>query len=191
MHLLQTEFTDIFCISVVHFLWMATIPWILWMAIESMLLKNSPTARYFGNVICLVAFALTIPFAVGLATNTTGQKTTNSFVASQGIDSKPLKTIANIPVEEIPLGHRLAKVAPTTVQQPSESTVGSWIESISPPVFFAYLAGVILLSIRFVNGFQHGHRMRRQASDVSDHQIASLTQKVASRLRMKTTPIVL
>jgi len=197
MHLLQTEFTELFCVSVFHFLWLATIPWILWMVVESMLPGKASKARYLSSIACLLAIALTIPVAVWTATYSPGQSTTRSVVAAERIvatnaieserASKPKASHAESVLQTGPL-HNSSN--PTAAQQ-SETGAGDWIKAAAPTVFIVYLIGVILMTIRFANGFRRARSMRQRACAPSGHPISRIADQVARQLRLKTTPIVL
>ena len=197
MHLLQTEFTQLFSLAVLHFLWLAIIPWILWKVVESMWLKDAHSGRYFGNIICMFAFVLTIPIAVSLSTTNTAKTSTalqtaanGSSVAIQESQSASSTSTSGPKVEST--GQNRPIESSAEYGQPIlETAIGHWTEAASPFVFFAYLMGVIVFSIRFANGFRRARSMRQQASELSDHAIAQLADQVARRLRLKTTPLIL
>ena len=203
MHTISPDFAIQFSSSILHFLWLACCPWVLWLVIDRLCLRQNPAWRYAGSLACLLAIVMSAPIAIWISGDTavTPSIVTNVSGENQTIqdtETHNTKTqIAETPTTGLAssaamaLEHATASTTANAGSLTPYSRLAAWLRPWAPTIFIGYLAGVAILSTRLIRGFYYSRQLRRKASAIGEPAILTIVEKVSQRLRLQTKPVVM
>ncbi|MDB4766324.1 M56 family metallopeptidase [bacterium] len=197
MNTISPEFAMFFASSVLHFLWLACCPWVLWIAIDRLFLRNKPAARYVGSLACLATIVLMVPVAIWMSSDVV---VTSPKVALkvETLNTQSLSPrVADSSVTESPSALTIPSEPTSHANTPNASILSSgsrFVAVVKPwasTIFIGYLVGVALFSSRLLHGFYYSRQLRRQANLIHEPAILNIVQEISRKLLLPTAPIVM
>ena len=159
-----------------HFLWQGTLVAAVLAALDMVLARRMPAVRY--AVACgALATMLALPAATAWSLAVRGAH------RSAELPGRSANAVSGVPTPVISVSSGVAdSLLPETLR--------SRIETFRPWALSAWLAGVFLLSIRFLGGLRTANRLSRRGAQPAEAEWQEMLERLAARLAM-TRPVKL
>jgi beta-lactamase regulating signal transducer with metallopeptidase domain/peroxiredoxin len=217
---LDESFSMRFVQTLLHFLWQGTLVALAAAVAEWLLAGRSAQAKYVLHLLALLVMAgcLPITFALTAAPRERGDPALEHEAAPQplvpasaGADSTGERprggrtesgTPLRLPVADVaPLSERdqqtgpssaaLNHIAATDMRARAVPTHRRWrLSAVANYVTLAYLICVVALFLRLARGVRGGHKLRAQATPVTDTRLLAAVARQAKRIGLRAAPAV-
>ncbi len=203
MGIIDQYSATLFATAVLHLLWLACLPWLLWIAVDRLIAGKNPNLRYSCNLLCLIAIVAMVPVSFWVASFSVGTSDTVSVAAESVVgetgSSLPDATSPASPESSQAIAdkrptdasnHSATIIAQHTSSRPVRTTSATF-EGWAVVIFIAYLVGVVICSIRFARGVFFSRQLRQQAHPVTDSPIRNTVVRLTKQLQLRKNPVVM
>lgn len=172
--------------TLLHFIWQGALVGVLFAGVNVLLRSYSANIRYAAACSAMLLM-LILPLATFyiISTSSTGAPSSRQALERTSDSLVPSKTSASLSHQQV---NSPAEVDPDAALPPEAMPAGSWAEdsfaSLLPWLVLSWLAGALMLSLRFLGGWTSVQRLKLKRINLATQDWQEMIVRLSRRLRL-------